>query len=445
MKIQLIKNQLGVLALFFGLLLVSTHEAKAESNFYHGASFQVFYDELSAYGDWVKDGRYGYIWLPAVHEDFHPYGTNGHWVMTEFGNTWVSDYNWGWATFHYGRWYFDDYYQSWAWIPGYEWAPAWVSWRSGGGFYGWAPLGPGPSINIVMNIPSRNWVFIPYGRIYHRNLNRYYSPYAYHRTKIKIINRTTVINTTVVHTNYNYYSGPGHRELERVTRQVVPVYALRSSEVPGREAISRNEVRMYRPEIDQSRGRTLEARPSRVLESQEAVSARPSRTVSPSRVGNGNQPSRPSVVQNSNSGRAANPSGTRGNGEFELRPAPSENRGRAEMAEPSRSAKPSPQESIRPNQPIPSRESRVSNQSSPRQQTEQRNSTSSRGSEVRPQPAPQVRTAPARGTENTKVSTPSRKSDQTRVQSSSPSRVSPGGRSESSNPSRGNSRERSNY
>jgi hypothetical protein len=445
MKTLRIKKQLGVLAFFLALLLLSIQPTKAASKSYHGVTFQVFYDELSPFGDWVKDARYGYIWLPAVYDDFHPYGTNGYWVMTEFGNTWVSDYDWGWATFHYGRWYFDDYYQSWAWIPGYEWAPAWVSWRSGGGFYGWAPLGPGLSVNVLMNIPSRHWVFIPYGRIYHRNLNRFYSPFAYHHTKIKLINRTTVINTTVVYANYNYYSGPSHRELERVTRQVVPVYALRSSQAPGREAISRNEVRMYRPEIDQSRGRTLEARPSRVLESKEAVSSRPSRTVSSSGVGNGNQPSRPSVVQNSSSERATNPSASRGNDGFELRPVPSENRGRTVTAEPTRSAKPSPQESTRTNQPIPSRESRVSNQSSPRQQTEQRNSTSPRSSEVRTQPAPQVRTAPARGSEDGKVSSPSRKVEESRGQTSSPSGFSPSGRTESSPPSRGNSRERSNY
>ncbi len=122
----------GLGRLVLGLLLmaggIAPHEAEAKK--YYGVSFQVFYDELSPYGDWVKDARYGYIWLPAVREDFHPYGTEGHWVMTEYGNAWVSYYDWGWAPFHYGRWYFDDYFQSWAWIPGYEWGPAWVNWRT---------------------------------------------------------------------------------------------------------------------------------------------------------------------------------------------------------------------------------------------------------------------------------------------------------------------------
>lgn len=30
----------------------------------------------------------------------------------------------------------------WVWVPGVEWAPAWVSWRVGGGYIGWAPLPP---------------------------------------------------------------------------------------------------------------------------------------------------------------------------------------------------------------------------------------------------------------------------------------------------------------
>src|SRR5690606_41688585 len=98
-------------------------------------SFQLFYDELSPYGQWINDPQYGYIWLPDVRGDFRPYATNGHWINTEYGNTWYSDYDWGWAPFHYGNWVFNNNY-GWAWVPGYEWGPAWVSWRQGGGQIG---------------------------------------------------------------------------------------------------------------------------------------------------------------------------------------------------------------------------------------------------------------------------------------------------------------------
>src|SRR4051794_756129 len=70
------------------------------------ASYQNFYDDLSPYGQWVEDPNCGYVWLPDVTPDFKPYATNGHWVYTEDGWTWASDYAWGWAAFHYGRWFF---------------------------------------------------------------------------------------------------------------------------------------------------------------------------------------------------------------------------------------------------------------------------------------------------------------------------------------------------
>ena len=69
-----------------------------------------------------------------IERDFRPYSTNGYWTMTQYGNTWVSHYPWGWAPFHYGRWVYTSY-RGWGWIPGYEWGPAWVEWRSGNGYY----------------------------------------------------------------------------------------------------------------------------------------------------------------------------------------------------------------------------------------------------------------------------------------------------------------------
>ena len=110
-------------------------------------SFQVFYDQLSPYGQWIDYPNYGYVWIPDAGSDFAPYSTRGHWIITDYGFTWVSDYDWGWAPFHYGRWDYDNYY-GWFWIPDNEWGPAWVSWRRADGYYGWEPMGPGISINI---------------------------------------------------------------------------------------------------------------------------------------------------------------------------------------------------------------------------------------------------------------------------------------------------------
>ncbi len=185
-------------------------------------SYDEFYDELSPYGDWMDYPSYGRVWRPRVEPDFQPYGTNGRWEMTEYGNTWVSDYPWGWAPFHYGRWTFDSYY-GWIWIPGNEWGPAWVTWRSGGGYYGWAPLGPGMGldINININIPYNYWVFVP--EIYVRS-PRVYS-YCVPRNRISgIWGGTSYLNNYYRYNNRAYVFGPHRYDLERATRNRVSVY-----------------------------------------------------------------------------------------------------------------------------------------------------------------------------------------------------------------------------
>ena len=111
---------------------------------YDADAYVDFQASLSPYGQWNTVPEYGNVWTPSVAMvgmDFSPYATGGHWVLTEYGWTWVSDYDWGWAPFHYGRWAVAGSY-GWCWIPGRVWGPAWVSWRYGGGYAGWAPLPP---------------------------------------------------------------------------------------------------------------------------------------------------------------------------------------------------------------------------------------------------------------------------------------------------------------
>ena len=106
-------------------------------------TIDLFYKELAPHGEWVEDPDYGWMWSPSdVPWGWRPY-TDGHWVYSDDdGWVWVSDWDWGWAPFHYGRWYYDDAEGRWFWLPGTEWAPAWVTWRSGGDWTGWAPLPP---------------------------------------------------------------------------------------------------------------------------------------------------------------------------------------------------------------------------------------------------------------------------------------------------------------
>ncbi|MBO0947715.1 DUF6600 domain-containing protein [Fibrella forsythiae] len=206
---------------------------------------QDFYNELGPYGQWVQTPQYGTVWIPNVQPGFQPYATNGHWVVTEYGNTWVSDYAWGWGPFHYGRWY-QDPRMGWAWVPGYDWGPAWVSWRSGGGYYGWAPLGPGINIDVNINIPANYWVFVPQIYITSPSLYSYYVPRP---RVVNIYQQTTIINNVYRVNNRAYAYGPRRDEIERVTRRSVPVYRIENSRRPGRDEVrNNNSIGIYRPE-----------------------------------------------------------------------------------------------------------------------------------------------------------------------------------------------------
>src|SRR5476649_449408 len=103
-----------------------------------------FQAALDPYGVWEQHPRWGLVWVPDDRpRGWRPY-TVGHWVYTDdWGWFWVSEddeADWGWVTYHYGRWIHDR--ESWFWVPGDEWAPAWVNWRRGDGIVGWAPLPP---------------------------------------------------------------------------------------------------------------------------------------------------------------------------------------------------------------------------------------------------------------------------------------------------------------
>ncbi|MET4138494.1 DUF6600 domain-containing protein [Pedobacter sp. UYP1] len=243
------KNMIKFPAALLGLMLLFgfTAQKSMAQGGYDDISLQSFYDELSPYGTWIQDPQYGNVWRPDVdQDDFRPYYSDGRWAMTEYGNTWVSDYDWGWAPFHYGRWV-NNRFNQWVWIPDTVWGPAWVSWRSGAGYYGWAPLGPGISININIggggyNTPNNWWNFIPQSSIYSNNYPRYSS------RNITIINRTTIINNTYGRGGRDtYYTGPRAEDIRRVTNRDVRVYNISRSERPGRTSISNNNINIYNP------------------------------------------------------------------------------------------------------------------------------------------------------------------------------------------------------
>ncbi|AYL97888.1 DUF6600 domain-containing protein [Mucilaginibacter celer] len=251
----------GISLIAFLIMLAAPDKSKAQEGGY--VSDQEFYDELDPYGTWVSDPQYGNVWVPDAEDNFRPYATRGHWVVTDYGNTWVSDYKWGWAPFHYGRWRYDDYY-GWEWIPGNEWAPAWVSWRHGGGYYGWAPLQPGISISISLGnsyrVPDNYWVCAPQAYINSPQIYNYYTPRP---RVVNIINRTTIINNTYVNNNRTYITGPRVTEIRQVTNnRNVRVYNITNVNRPnGGGRVVNNTVNIYRPEVRKA----PDARPARVV------------------------------------------------------------------------------------------------------------------------------------------------------------------------------------
>ncbi len=214
-----------------------------------------FYNELSPYGDWVQTRDYGWAWFPRnVAPYWRPY-QDGRWVDSEYGWTWVSNEPFGWATYHYGRWALDPRF-GWLWIPGTVWGPAWVSWQSGGGYVGWAPLPPAVGFEIGiglrlggfdLNIGIRPdaYSFVPERSFLQPRVSGYLLPTA---RNITIIHNTTNI------TNYTYIDnrvvnrGLDVRQIERVTGRKVQRFGIAEAPARTRSEVSGREVRIYRPD-----------------------------------------------------------------------------------------------------------------------------------------------------------------------------------------------------
>lgn len=251
-------------ALSISLVMAGSFKNAASAQVSVGVNitYQDFYDELSPYGQWMDYPDYGYVWVPNLGNDFSPYQTNGHWVWSDdYEWMWASDYSWGWAPFHYGRWLMDPAY-GWVWVPGYEWSPAWVAWRDGGDYYGWAPLRPGFNISIGFNTynpPIDYWCFTPRRYISSPRIHNYYMP----RTQnVTIINNTTIINNYGGRRTNNYFisNGPRRMDAERYAGRINSV-RVRDINSPGRSGRSRgNEISIYRPNIQRDGERNFAPR-----------------------------------------------------------------------------------------------------------------------------------------------------------------------------------------
>jgi len=170
-----------------------------------------FYDSLAPYGTWIDVQGYGRCWQPTVavaSPSWRPYCERGHWIWTDCGWYWYSDYSWGWAPFHYGRWC--SYPRlGWFWVPDTRWGPAWVSWRYTSSHCGWAPLPPAAvfagggfhhggfsvGVGVDFGLSAGLYTFVGFGHFTDRS---FYNHRVSGGEATIIYNHSTVINNYTV-------------------------------------------------------------------------------------------------------------------------------------------------------------------------------------------------------------------------------------------------------
>lgn len=218
----------------------------------------IFYEDLNEGGDWFEHPHHGYVWSPDVDRSWRPY-SRGRWIYTsEYGWFWDSDEPFGWAVYHYGRWGFDEA-DGWYWVPGRRWGPAWVAWRYGDEYAGWAPLPPGAVWSAELGIVYNNdfhvsvrydpfWIFVRPRYI------TYYNPYRFARPRNRyrsIFRHTRPAAGFVYVDGRIFFRGIGPRQYRRIARRSLPrtrVNFYHDSRPHKRRAGSKHgPVRVFRP------------------------------------------------------------------------------------------------------------------------------------------------------------------------------------------------------
>ena len=191
------------------------------------SGYSTFYTKLEPHGAWLETSDYGYVWQPREAESsrsWRPY-TNGRWVYTDAGWTWISQEPFGWATYHYGRWTRLRGI-GWVWVPGNQWAPAWVSWRKSNDYVGWAPLPPEARFDQRTGI--HNWsdnyydigpdqyCFVPTREF---GAQRIESTIVPPERNVTIVNQTTNV-TNITYNNATVVNeGPNYDEIRTQSRE----------------------------------------------------------------------------------------------------------------------------------------------------------------------------------------------------------------------------------
>jgi hypothetical protein len=195
----------------------------------------TFEQGLSPYGRWIDTPEYGRVWVPSdVGPDWQPY-TDGRWVDTEWGWSFASSVPWGWAAFHYGRWGFGPGL-GWFWVPGFVWAPAWVSWRYYPGFVCWSPFAPA---GFAFGRHWPGWVVMP-GVHFTRPIVRFRIPRTH---AVPIVRAANPVAAIASHAARAQFRGSANSSRNGTVRQGGPVGAGGSVRANGSTRATRGFTR----------------------------------------------------------------------------------------------------------------------------------------------------------------------------------------------------------
>jgi len=204
----------------------------------------AFYEALEPYGSWDEVDDYGLVWRPSVSiEDssWQPYFDGGHWLYSDCGWYWVSEYSWGWAPFHYGRW-FRHPHRGWCWAPDHVWGPSWVCWRYTSGHCGWAPLPPGAryqseggltyrgqrvGVNFGFGLGVESFTFVPWGYFHDLDLREHAMPPG----RVEHVFQQSVVATRFAGSNHNLSNcGISREHVATASRSIVLPVSLRDAD-----------------------------------------------------------------------------------------------------------------------------------------------------------------------------------------------------------------------
>lgn len=205
-------------ALVLGVPLVGNRGA----SYAQSVTLEVFHTSLGRHGRWMTVEGYGEVWHPErLPSGWQPYMV-GRWGYTDYGWTWISFDPWGDITYHYGTWMFLDRIE-WVWVPGYVWAPAWVTFSYSDEFIGWAPIPPTVVISVSgfsepVTVRENFFVFVP---------ARSFVNVDVRTVRVPRERNVTIIHETKNVTNFTIVNGTVHNnaipveQVEKITRTKV--------------------------------------------------------------------------------------------------------------------------------------------------------------------------------------------------------------------------------